>query len=129
MKVNHNFDERTISLYAWYGGLLAFIEYDENRVIIKQVEFKSGALATLKDKFFYLNLTVNLSNTNHLIEIAGIDIIGVLCINDELQGFLSYVQKFSNKDVDYGDDKFYIDQLHSQAEVFCALNNVKLIMY
>ena len=129
MKVIHNESERTLTLFAWYGSIIAIIEYDENHVITKQLEFNSGALATLKDKFFYLNLSESIANANQLIEIVGIDIIAVLCINAESHGFLSYCNKFTNEDVDYGDDKFLIDQLHSKAEPFCALNGVKLIMY
>lgn len=128
MKVTHNTEERIICLWSWYGSLIAVIEYDENRVITKTKEWKSGAIATLKEKFFYLNLTDSLANTNHLIQIDGIDVIGVLCINDELQGFLSYCSKYSNEPIEMENNAFEVDQLCKQARMFCALHGVNLYM-
>ena len=70
-----------------------------------------------------------MTKKNHLIEPANQNIIGVLCVNERGEGFLHYVNKYSNEPVLYGDSKKEIDKILSWAQDICFFEKIHLTMY
>lgn len=70
-----------------------------------------------------------MKNTSRIIN-ARTSGIGVLCINENKEGFLHYINKYSTEEVDVEQDYELVTKpIYKKALAFCQKNNINLIHY